>query len=155
MCISFELLSISLLDILTQNQFRGLPVSIVQRLLRQIVAVLITLQDANVIHCDLKPENILLCPTGESGSIVTENNRNSDNISAHFNYDNCHVKVIDFGSACFEGRTSYSYIQSRFYRAPEVIMGLPYNGSIDLWSLGCVAAGSRVIVLCLCWRNEP
>ena len=30
------------------------------------------------------------------------------------------VKVIDFGSACFESRTVYSYIQSRFDRSPEV-----------------------------------
>ena len=50
------------------------------------------------------------------------------------------VKLIDFGSACFEGRTMYSYIQSRFYRSPEVLVGLPYSGSIDLWSLGCVCA---------------
>jgi dual specificity protein kinase YAK1 len=34
----------------------------------------------------------------------------------------------------------YTYIQSRFYRAPEILMGLPYNSSIDLWSLGCIAA---------------
>jgi len=50
------------------------------------------------------------------------------------------LKLIDFGSACFEGRTTYSYIQSRFYRSPEVLLGVPYNGAIDLWSLGCVAA---------------
>jgi serine/threonine protein kinase len=33
-----------------------------------------------------------------------------------------------------------SYIQSRSYRAPEVILGLPYDGKIDIWSLGCVVA---------------
>ena len=32
-----------------------------------------------------------------------------------------------------------SYIQSRFYRAPEVVLGLPYDCSIDMWSLGCIA----------------
>ena len=48
------------------------------------------------------------------------------------------IKVIDFGSACYEGKTSYSYIQSRFYRSPEVLLGMPYNGSIDIWSLACV-----------------
>jgi len=42
------------------------------------------------------------------------------------------VKVIDFGSACFEGKTTYSYIQSRFYRSPEVLLGIPYNGAIDM-----------------------
>lgn len=33
----------------------------------------------------------------------------------------------------------YTYIQSRFYRSPEVLLGLPYNSSIDMWSLGCIA----------------
>ena len=34
----------------------------------------------------------------------------------------------------------YTYIQSRFYRSPEVLLGLPYNSAIDMWSLGCIAA---------------
>lgn len=50
------------------------------------------------------------------------------------------IKLIDFGSACFEGQTSHTYIQSRFYRSPEVLIGLPYDSAIDMWSLGCVAA---------------
>jgi serine/threonine protein kinase len=33
---------------------------------------------------------------------------------------------------------TYSYIQSRFYRSPEVILGHPYTCAIDMWSLGCV-----------------
>ena len=61
-CLVFELLSMSLLDILTQNQFRGLPLTVVQRFTRQIIAAMVTLEDANIIHCDLKPENILLAP---------------------------------------------------------------------------------------------
>jgi hypothetical protein len=75
------------------------------------------LRDASIIHCDLKPENILLCP-GTAGQL----------------------KLIDFGSACFEGRTVYSYIQSRFYRSPEVMLGVEYTAAIDMWSFGCVAA---------------
>jgi dual specificity tyrosine-phosphorylation-regulated kinase 2/3/4 len=34
----------------------------------------------------------------------------------------------------------YSYIQSRFYRSPEVILGLSYSMAIDMWSLGCILA---------------
>jgi dual specificity protein kinase YAK1 len=48
------------------------------------------------------------------------------------------IKVIDFGSACDERQTVYTYIQSRFYRSPEVLLGLPYSSSIDMWSLGCI-----------------
>lgn len=50
------------------------------------------------------------------------------------------MKIIDFGSACYEGQTIYSYIQSRFYRSPEVLLGIPYTAAIDMWSLGCIAA---------------
>ncbi len=67
------------------------------------------------MHCDLKPENVLLERPG---------------------YTN--VKVIDFGSSCYAGQNVYSYIQSRFYRAPEVIFGNDYGPPIDMWSLGCI-----------------
>jgi dual specificity tyrosine-phosphorylation-regulated kinase 2/3/4 len=67
------------------------------------------------------------------------------------------IKVIDFGSSCFEHEKSssarlyvhassdillpvYTYIQSRFYRSPEVILGMNYHMAIDMWSLGCILA---------------
>lgn len=61
--------------------------------------------------------------------------------------ENCHfivillfVQVIDFGSSCYENERIYTYIQSRFYRAPEVILGAKYGMPIDMWSLGCILA---------------
>ena len=48
------------------------------------------------------------------------------------------IKVIDFGSSCSEDERLYTYIQSRFYRSPEVILGLPYTTGIDMWSFACV-----------------
>jgi len=73
-------------------------------------------KNQRIIHCDLKPENILfrLNPATD-------------------------IKLIDFGSACFEGHETYSYIQSRFYRAPEILLGITYHFPIDMWSLGCIA----------------
>lgn len=50
------------------------------------------------------------------------------------------IKLIDFGSACLEDRTVYTYIQSRFYRSPEVLVGVKYTATIDMWSLGCISA---------------
>ena len=50
------------------------------------------------------------------------------------------VKVIDFGSSCFADQRIYSYIQSRFYRAPEIVLGIPYTFAIDIWSFGCILA---------------
>ncbi|GBP28614.1 Dual specificity tyrosine-phosphorylation-regulated kinase 2 [Eumeta japonica] len=49
-------------------------------------------------------------------------------------------EVIDFGSSCYEHQRVYTYIQSRFYRAPEVMMGARYGMPIDMWSLGCILA---------------
>ncbi|OAD53296.1 Dual specificity tyrosine-phosphorylation-regulated kinase 2, partial [Eufriesea mexicana] len=46
--------------------------------------------------------------------------------------------VIDFGSSCYDDQRIYTYIQSRFYRAPEVILGAKYGMPIDMWSLGCI-----------------
>lgn len=73
------------------------------------------LKEKDVIHCDLKPENILLKDPSKSG-----------------------IKMIDFGSSCFQGERVYTYIQSRFYRAPEIILGVPYTPAIDMWSFGCI-----------------
>ena len=70
-----------------------------------------------------------------TGTIIPD-----DTIEGPATNPNCKIKLIDFGSACFEGHTAHSYIQSRFYRCPEVLLGLPYDTAIDMWSLGCVAA---------------
>lgn len=55
-------------------------------------------------------------------------------------YSRCEIKVIDLGSSCFEMDNLCTYVQSRSYRAPEVILGLPYDQKIDIWSLGCILA---------------
>ena len=46
--------------------------------------------------------------------------------------------IIDFGSSCYVKETVYTYIQSRFYRAPEVIMGLEYGNKTPLRHFQCV-----------------
>ncbi|KAG1461547.1 hypothetical protein G6F55_003504 [Rhizopus delemar] len=87
------------------------------RFAHQILTALNLLSEHNIIHCDLKPENILLKQPDKSG-----------------------IRVIDLGSSCFVNEKVYSYIQSRFYRAPEVILGLEYGLPIDMWSTGCILA---------------
>lgn len=49
----------------------------------------------------------------------------------------------------FEHEVSFMYIQSRFYRAPEVILGAPYGYAIDMWSFGCLIAELYLESLCL------
>jgi len=53
-------------------------------------------------------------------------------------YSRCEIKVIDFGSSCFTHDHLSSYVQSRSYRSPEVILGCAYDSRIDIWSLGCI-----------------
>ncbi|KAL3918873.1 MAG: hypothetical protein SGILL_004037 [Bacillariaceae sp.] len=84
---------------------------------RQCLVALRFVHKLGLVHSDIKPENILL------GS-----------------YSRAKTKVIDFGSSCYLTDRQSSYIQSRSYRAPEVVLGLPYDGKIDVWSLGCVVA---------------
>ena len=84
---------------------------------RQCLIALRFVHKLGLVHSDVKPENILL------GS-----------------YSRALIKLIDFGSSCYLTDRQSSYIQSRSYRAPEVVLGLPYDGKIDVWSLGCVVA---------------
>jgi dual specificity tyrosine-phosphorylation-regulated kinase 2/3/4 len=115
--IVFEVLSINLYEFLRQSNFEGLVMSLIRRIASQILQTLNFLHRNNVVHCDLKPENILF----------KELNRSV-------------VKLVDFGTSCFEGRNIFTYIQSRYYRAPEIILGLGYNSAIDIWSFGCILA---------------
>lgn len=116
-CITFELLSMNLYELIKKNKFQGFSLQLVRKFAHSILQCLDALYKNRIIHCDLKPENILLKQQGRSG-----------------------IKVIDFGSSCYEHQRIYTYIQSRFYRAPEVILGAKYGMPIDMWSLGCILA---------------
>lgn len=113
----FELLSFNLYQLIKCTKFNGVSLDLVRKFGYQLVQVLHQMQihTPPILHCDLKPENILLKNQNRSG-----------------------IRVIDFGSACYENRRLFKYIQSRYYRCPEVILNLEYGTAIDRWSLGCV-----------------
>eukprot|EP01086_Lenisia_limosa_P015304 TRINITY_DN4826_c0_g1_i2.p1 TRINITY_DN4826_c0_g1~~TRINITY_DN4826_c0_g1_i2.p1 ORF type:complete len:419 (+),score=72.15 TRINITY_DN4826_c0_g1_i2:19-1275(+) len=117
LCLVFELLSYNLYDLLCNTNFLGVSLTLVRKFAQQILTALmfLSLPDIGIVHCDLKPENILLKSSRRSG-----------------------IKVIDFGSSCRNNEKLYTYIQSRFYRSPEVLLGLPYSYPIDMWSLACI-----------------
>ncbi len=97
-------------------KFQGFTIDLIRRLSIQILQVLSYLEKFNIIHCDIKPENILLKEKNKSG-----------------------IKMVDFGSSCFANERLYSYIQSRFYRSPDIILGYKgydYGVPIDMWSFG-------------------
>ncbi|KAK5944410.1 serine/threonine protein kinase, CMGC, dual-specificity [Knufia obscura] len=117
LCISTDLLDMNLYEFIKIHDFRGFSLKLIRRFTKQMLESLVLLHNKRVIHCDLKPENILLAHPAHAD-----------------------IKVIDFGSSCFENEKVYTYIQSRFYRSPEVILGMSYGLPIDMWSLGCILA---------------
>ncbi|XP_026166242.1 homeodomain-interacting protein kinase 3a isoform X2 [Mastacembelus armatus] len=119
-CLVFEMLEQNLYDFLKQNKFSPLPLKIIRPILQQVATALKKLKSLGLIHADLKPENIMLVDPSRQPY---------------------RVKVIDFGSASHISKAVCStYLQSRYYRAPEIILGLPFCEAIDMWSLGCVIA---------------
>lgn len=119
LCLVFELLSVNLYELIKQNQFRGLSTTLVRVFAQQLLTGLSLLHKARLIHCDLKPENILL---KKWVAFLLQWQHNSDVLPS---LESPIIKIIDFGSACDERQTVYTYIQSRFYRSPEVLLGLP------------------------------
>lgn len=119
-CLVFEMLEQNLYDFLKQNKFSPLPLKYIRPILQQVLTALLKLKQLGLIHADLKPENIMLV----------------DPVRQPYR-----VKVIDFGSASHVSKAvCNTYLQSRYYRAPEIILGLPFCEAIDMWSLGCVVA---------------
>jgi len=114
----FDQLAYDLYELLKHEKFCGVSLKLVRKFAVQILQTLAYLSQKNgmgLIHCDLKPENIMVVSSNQT-----------------------RVNVIDFGSSCFVGEQGSTYIQSRFYRSPEVLLGCPYSTQIDVWSFGCV-----------------
>lgn len=85
----------------------------------QLARAMLYLHGLGVSHRDIKPSNILVDP------------------------NTIQLKICDFGSAkkLEPNQPSVSYICSRYYRAPELIVGCSlYTTKIDIWGLGCVIA---------------
>lgn len=116
-CIIQELLCNNLYDAMKVTDFRGYNHSIIKILAEQILEALQFLKMLGITHGDLKPENICI------GNYID---------------GNLQVKIIDFGSSFRQAGRNRFYVQSRFYRAPETILGLKYGTNIDLWSFACI-----------------
>uniref|UniRef100_A0A3P9JEJ5 Protein kinase domain-containing protein n=1 Tax=Oryzias latipes TaxID=8090 RepID=A0A3P9JEJ5_ORYLA len=117
-CIAFEVLDQSLLDFMEKRDFHPLTVEEIRTIAWQLIVALKGLNSVNLVHCDIKLDNIMLV----------------DQVSEPFR-----VKLIDFGLAEKIGhmRTGAT-MQNICYRAPEVILGLPLDQSVDLWTVGYI-----------------
>ncbi|XP_076841080.1 homeodomain-interacting protein kinase 2-like [Brachyhypopomus gauderio] len=117
LCLVFEMLGQSLQDFVKHSP---LPLKCIRPIVQQLAMALLKLKSLGLIHTDLKPDNIMLV----------------DPVRQPYR-----VKVIDFGSATHVSKAvCSSYLQTRYYRSPEIILGLPFCEAIDMWSLGCVIA---------------
>jgi serine/threonine-protein kinase PRP4 len=110
----FELLKCDLRSALSHYGLgKGLPLQTVQQYSKQIFLALRFLRKVKVIHGDVKPDNILM------------------------SLSKLEVKLCDFGSAMNVSETvATAYAQPRYYRSPEIMIGLPYDTQVDLWSAG-------------------
>ncbi|CAG9317330.1 unnamed protein product [Blepharisma stoltei] len=114
-CLSQELLGDNLYQFIQSNNGK-LNLNTIKIITKQLLIALNHIHDNMIIHCDLKPENILF--------------KNQENLD---------IKLIDFGSSCKINEGAFgAYMQSRYYRAPEVVLRLNLYTAIDMWSLGCV-----------------
>uniref|UniRef100_A0AAZ3S3T1 Protein kinase domain-containing protein n=1 Tax=Oncorhynchus tshawytscha TaxID=74940 RepID=A0AAZ3S3T1_ONCTS len=116
----FELLEKNLYQLQKENGFKPMAVRNIRTITCQMIKALAKLKELAIIHADLKPENIMIV----------------DHCRHPFS-----VKLIDFGSASIFSEVHFvkePYIQSRFYRSPEILLGLPFCEKVDMWSLGCV-----------------
>ncbi|CAJ1064327.1 homeodomain-interacting protein kinase 1-like isoform X2 [Xyrichtys novacula] len=120
-CMVFEHLDKSLADFMEESNLEPLLLSEIRPIIQQVANTLDHLKTVGMIHADLKLDNVMLVD------------------HQHQRY---RVKVIDFGLAeDVSAATVGSNIQTRPYRSPEILLGLPYTEAIDMWSLGIMAAG--------------
>ncbi|XP_022251996.1 cyclin-dependent kinase-like 4 isoform X1 [Limulus polyphemus] len=113
----FEYCDHTVLDILEKNP-RGVPDQLTKRLIWQTLQAVNFCHQHNCIHRDVKPENILLTKEGI-------------------------VKLCDFGFArtLSPGENYTDYVATRWYRAPELLVGdTQYGPAVDVWAIGCVTA---------------
>jgi len=125
-CMVFESLGPSLFDFLRNHNYQPFPMVCVQDFTVQLLEAMEFLHAARLIHTDLKIENI---------NLVNDRQVNFGNQRVP---ESTRIKLIDFGGACYDSDKKSSVINTRQYRAPEVILGTGWSFPSDVWSLGCI-----------------
>eukprot|EP00055_Hartaetosiga_balthica_P008078 m.28969 g.28969 ORF g.28969 m.28969 type:complete len:353 (+) comp6109_c0_seq1:223-1281(+) len=101
-------------DLRTVLMHNELSESHIQLMMYRVLCGLTYIHSAGIVHRDLKPENIAVC-------------------------EDCTIRIIDMGLG--RGRPTAQetpYVQTRAYRAPEVVALCEYDNRADVWSFGCI-----------------
>jgi len=116
LCMVFENLNVNLRDLVkSYGRKTGLELQVVKSYAVQMFKALALMRKCEILHADLKPDNIL----NDIGSGKK-------------------IKIADLGSATAASDNEITpYLASRFYRAPEVMLGIPPQYPIDMWAVGC------------------
>jgi serine/threonine-protein kinase SRPK3 len=165
-CIILDLMACSLYELL-KNKYNkeGMPISVIDKIYPQILESINEIHSLQIIHADIKPENILikgynyeieqyinfiknleikkiLKPKVEVCVYVNNllnkiNINNIDFINQKY-IDNIEICLTDFGSIIHKKKFSNEEIQTRYYRSPEIILGLKHSYPCDIWAFGCL-----------------
>jgi dual-specificity kinase/CDC-like kinase len=138
-CLVFESLGLSLYDFMKDHDFQPFPLYCVQDFSHQLLDALEFLHSIKLIHTDLKPENILLVSNKVKEYTTCTNNGCLTNAIVP---ESTRIKLIDFGGATFDDDYKSTVINTREYRAPEILLKSSTGWSYpsDMWSLGCILA---------------
>jgi len=115
LCLVLEPMHMNLREVIKKyGKEVGITISAVRVYAKQLFIALRHIKTCRIMHADIKPDNIVV---NERKTVL---------------------KIVDFGSASsIEENEITPYLVSRFYRAPEIILGLPYDYAIDMWAIGC------------------
>ncbi|XP_078486005.1 dual specificity tyrosine-phosphorylation-regulated kinase 2-like [Ciona intestinalis] len=121
-CFVMELLGESLEDA-HEDPLHNIP--LLRKYTQDMIDGLVILHKHNIIHGDMKPENLMFARNCDASCDV-------------------YLKIVDYNLACIQGDPDFEcpgvYFQTRYYRAPEVIMDLVYGTVADMWSIGIILA---------------
>lgn len=114
LCLVIESMYMDLRGVIKKYGRHGLNMKALMSYSRQLLLALRLLKKIGIIHADVKPDNILI---NEKKNVL---------------------KLCDFGSSTrVTDNDPTPYLVSRFYRAPEIILGISYKHGVDIWSAGC------------------
>ncbi|KAJ5102305.1 hypothetical protein NUU61_004527 [Penicillium alfredii] len=145
----------SVLAFLRRNPVERLPSAVIAVVLHRLFLALDYLHtECMIAHTDIKADNIMFGINDESVFTDFEENelqrpvpRKEVDTDGRTIYMSQELKVpkqvgapvlCDFGSAVFGNQYHTIFIQPKIYRAPEVILGVPWTYSADIWNVGCM-----------------